>query len=412
MSPSLSDLTAGDALHPELRRVSATTLTPRLPAGTKPLYAVFEYEDEGGRFLGLVSPESAAANPGVPFGQLVPANPALPVMIETPLAQILERMEREQADALPVFAVRLEFAGAVTRMSLLSALFVQESLLQERADGLQLIMRRIEDTESGRTSEPPAEQTEWTGSSAVDELLRRSVSTLAEVAGARFGAIALLGSAGTERYYYSGADAELAEHVRKLHGEKTLSLADEQAGAMLALPITHRGRLYAQLYLWQHKERGKDAAATDHLVSDFAELLGVMLAHAETRVEQEQFCELLSRDETHLRMLAENALVGAFVEQDNVFRYINPALEKLLGEPSDALTGRVGLIEIARPDERVVAADKLQRCHREQGQTRFGLHLLHRTDGTAIDCEILARCMLHEHRPAVVGVVIRTPLAP
>lgn len=125
-------LIAREALDHHLIRVIGSMRAADLPKreGKARLYAVFE--EDGGRFLGMVTEAVCASFPFRIFTDLLREAQPKPVGAETPAEVVFQRMEEEGAEALPVLDERGNLLGAITRLSLLEALLRRE---RQRAEG-------------------------------------------------------------------------------------------------------------------------------------------------------------------------------------------------------------------------------------------------------------------------------------
>jgi signal transduction histidine kinase len=132
-------LTADDALSKFLYRVSADA-RPAPAETAQPHEAVYAVFDEAGagrarsKYLGLVDGRRAALFPQRIFADLLPDAQPSPASADTPLDEVQRRLLNEAVYAVPVFDDSGAFVGAVTRDSLLAALYGQATEAAERSD--------------------------------------------------------------------------------------------------------------------------------------------------------------------------------------------------------------------------------------------------------------------------------------
>ncbi len=110
--------------------------------------------------------------------------------------------------------------------------------------------------------------------------------------------------------------------------------------------------------------------------------------------------------QSRYQAFTEANLAGIYVLQDSVIRYINPALCRMLGYREDEVVGRMGVNELIHPDDRAMVEENIRR--RLGDEPTGGRYLLRalRKDGSTLYCEVLARRIEYEGRPAILGAVL------
>ena len=104
--------------------------------------------------------------------------------------------------------------------------------------------------------------------------------------------------------------------------------------------------------------------------------------------------------------LAERALVGVYIVQDGVFRYVNPALATIFGYKPQEIIDRMGPYDLVHVDDRKrVASEIRQRLDGEVEVSHYFLTGI-RKDGEQISCEVLGRRADFGGRPAVIGTLL------
>lgn len=102
----------------------------------------------------------------------------------------------------------------------------------------------------------------------------------------------------------------------------------------------------------------------------------------------------------------EANLAGIYVLQEGVIRYINPALCRMLGYREDEVVGQMGVDELIHPEDREMVRENIRRrLNGEPVGNRYLLRAL-RKDGSTLYCEVLARQIEYEGRPAILGTVL------
>ena len=116
--------------------------------------------------------------------------------------------------------------------------------------------------------------------------------------------------------------------------------------------------------------------------------------------------DALAESEAGFRMLTENALVGIYIIQDDVFRYVNPALAKSFGYAPEEIIGRLGPCDLTHPEDRDAVRDRIRRTFEGAVDSeRYGFRGVRR-DGTVIHIEVLGRLVEYAGRPAVMGTLL------
>lgn len=161
----------------------------------------------------------------------------------------------------------------------------------------------------------------------------------------------------------------------------------------------------------------EERAAQERLRSDKDELerqveeRTVALRQANEQLQQEvtklqKAEEALRQSEQRFRTAAEGALVGIYIIQDNRFRYVNPRLAQLVDYSPEELIDTISPLDLIHPEDRVRAAARLQqRMGGEPAQRPLIARGLAR-DGRLVHFESLARPVLFEGRPAIIGTLM------
>ncbi|MFH0794020.1 MAG: PAS domain S-box protein, partial [bacterium] len=116
--------------------------------------------------------------------------------------------------------------------------------------------------------------------------------------------------------------------------------------------------------------------------------------------------EALRESEKKFRDLVENSLVGVYVIQDGIFRYVNPKLAEIFGYESDQLIGKKGPMDLTHPQYRPIVENNIAK--RLSGE----IHSVHyefkgvTRDERAIDVEVYGSGTLYNGKAAVVGTLL------
>ncbi len=305
-------LTALDCLSSRVKLVLEEDRPPRqVPENT--LYAVFTHDIHTGTFCGLASQYDIVLHPDWIFADLVEHRPLESVMPDTPLNQVFDRMRKLQCETLPVLDEQGNFLGAISSGSLLEKLLRQErALLKETRRLYKLTEKERRELElwSGRLNmlqEASRTMLNVLAHTAIEaELLQAGIDALANMLEAEYGAIGILDAeGGLAQFVYTGISEQAASRISHLpEGRGLLGLVIQEnmpirledmtqhpqsAGfppghpvmtSLLAVPVSHAGRVYGRIYLSDKKNGEPFTEADELLAMSFARSLSLVLDNA------------------------------------------------------------------------------------------------------------------------------------
>ncbi|MEX8497901.1 EAL domain-containing protein [Leptothrix ochracea] len=314
------DLVAMDALADVLIvRVTADQRHKPGQWAQSGVYAVFDEEDPA-VFLGLVTEQDVATYPQRIFADLLRLNPISPVLHDVSLAALGALMESQGWRTLPVVDAEKTFLGVVTRASWLAALLARQKWLLEETRKLNEQIEldrqqklnwasRLQDLhEAGRTLLALLAH-----STIERDLLQGGIEALVKVIHARYGAIGILDADGhLSQFVHTGISAKAAHHIHDMpqgrgllgvvtHQDVALRIDDIHADprsagfpahhphmtSLLAVPISHLGRVYGRIYLSDKTDSEPFSAEDELLTRSFASSLSLVLDNAR-RLEEVQ----------------------------------------------------------------------------------------------------------------------------
>ncbi|MDR7392970.1 MAG: PAS domain S-box protein [Armatimonadota bacterium] len=116
--------------------------------------------------------------------------------------------------------------------------------------------------------------------------------------------------------------------------------------------------------------------------------------------------EALRESEEKFRSLVEQSLVGVYLIQDGVFRYVNPALATIFGYTRQELLEGMGPRDVTHPEDWPLVQENLRRrLEGEVEAVQYGFRGV-RKDGRVIHVEVHGRRTVYEGRPAVIGTLV------
>ena len=121
--------------------------------------------------------------------------------------------------------------------------------------------------------------------------------------------------------------------------------------------------------------------------------------------ESEGLAAELGASEQRFRLLAEEALVGVYLIQDDVFQYVNPAFASAFGYEAVEIIERLSPYDLAVPEDRdVVRAHIEPRLRGDTSSAHYRFRGL-RKDGSTVPVEALGRALQVVGRPAILGTL-------
>lgn len=116
--------------------------------------------------------------------------------------------------------------------------------------------------------------------------------------------------------------------------------------------------------------------------------------------------ESLRESEEKFRMLTETSLVGVYVLQDHLFRYVNPIAAKIFGYSVDEVTDQLGPANVVVPGDMPAVEENIRKRISGEVETLHYEFRGIRKDKTMIEIELYGSRITYHGRPAIVGSVI------
>ncbi len=162
-----------------------------------------------------------------------------------------------------------------------------------------------------------------------------------------------------------------------------------------------------QAGLWRHRTkdgRVLDVEVSSHRLEFAGRPAALVVAYDVTdRLRAEQ---ALRESEEMFRALVEQSLVGVYLIQDGLFRYVNPALAQIFGYAREELVDGRGPRDLVHPDDWPLVRENLRR--RIQGEVEAVRYEFRgvRRDGRVIHVEVHGARTLYQGRPAILGTLV------
>ncbi len=158
--------------------------------------------------------------------------------------------------------------------------------------------------------------------------------------------------------------------------------------------------------LWGRRKDGTDVMVEVSFSKLSTEDESYVIAIVRDVTERRRMEEALKESEELFRTLAEHSLVGVYLIQDRVFKYVNPRLAEIFGYKVEELVERRGPLDLTHPEDRGRVEENLRKrltgkvpsiCYQFRGL---------RKDGSTIYVEVYGARAKYGGKPAVVGTLI------
>ena len=116
--------------------------------------------------------------------------------------------------------------------------------------------------------------------------------------------------------------------------------------------------------------------------------------------------EDLKESEQKFRMLTETSLVGVYVLQDNVFRYVNPVAARMFGYSADEVIDKIGPLQVVLPEDLPLVQENIRKRISGEIETKHYEFRGITKDKRQVEIELYGSRILYHGRPAIVGSVI------
>lgn len=134
-------------------------------------------------------------------------------------------------------------------------------------------------------------------------------------------------------------------------------------------------------------------------------ITGVVLVFRD-QTEERRIQKAIKESEEKFRELSESALAGVYLIQDNVFKYVNPALANIFGYSVDEIIDTLGPLDLTYLDDREIVKENIRkRIEGKVKDIRYEFRGL-RKDGRIIYVEVHGTQINYKDKPAIVGTLI------
>ncbi|HEY3276849.1 MAG TPA: PAS domain S-box protein [Syntrophorhabdaceae bacterium] len=116
--------------------------------------------------------------------------------------------------------------------------------------------------------------------------------------------------------------------------------------------------------------------------------------------------EALRESEEKYRSVVESSLMGFYVVQDGVFRFVNRGFCEIFGYEREEIVGRLNPVANAIPEDRHLVEENIKkRLSGEQNFIEYEFRTM-KKDGKVINVKVLGGTMVYDGQPAATGTLI------
>jgi PAS domain S-box-containing protein len=155
-----------------------------------------------------------------------------------------------------------------------------------------------------------------------------------------------------------------------------------------------------------HKFMKRRDKTEEELLRQVEEMRGVNAELQAGKEEQASVAEELKQSEAKFRKLAEKSVVGIYLIQDDLLRYVNPKFAEIFGYEVDEMINRLEATAIVLPEDQPLVEENIRkRISGEVESIHFQFRGI-RKDQEIVQVEVYGSRIDHQGRPAVLGTMI------
>ena len=122
--------------------------------------------------------------------------------------------------------------------------------------------------------------------------------------------------------------------------------------------------------------------------------------------KRKQAEEALHESEVKFRDLVEKSVVGVYLLQNSLFRYVNAEFAAILGYRAEEMIDRIGPVDVIFPDDLSKVDETVyKRLFGDLKSIRYDFRVLNK-DGQVRDVEVYSSRTLYKGKPAIIGTLL------
>ena len=131
------------------------------------------------------------------------------------------------------------------------------------------------------------------------------------------------------------------------------------------------------------------------------------IANIITDISEHERTELAIREsEEKYRSVVEESLVGVYILEDGVFKYVNKQYCEISGYTYEELVNKMDNLELVHPEDREGMKDRMDACLKGASSPLTYQCRMVRRDTQVITVKTLASASSHRGRPAIIGTLL------
>jgi two-component system, cell cycle sensor histidine kinase and response regulator CckA len=198
-------------------------------------------------------------------------------------------------------------------------------------------------------------------------------------------------------------------HNDFLHDPQTLPWRDRAApfgiAAAAAFPIERAGGVWGALTIYSDEvDRFGDEDVK--LLAKVAGDIGFALDNLDREFRRKQAEEALLESENKFKSFAENALVGIYLLQDGVFKYVNPKFAQMFGYTVEECLNDMHYKNLVYPEDLTKVEEQVRK--RVSGEVEFVYYTFRglKKNGQSFHVEVYSSNSNYKGRPAATGTML------
>jgi len=144
----------------------------------------------------------------------------------------------------------------------------------------------------------------------------------------------------------------------------------------------------------------------EELLRHVEEMRGVIAELQACKEDQESVAEELKESEEKFRKLAEKSVVGIYLIQDDLLRYVNPKFAEIFGYEVDEMVNRLEATAVVFHEDRPLIEENIRKRIAGEVESIHAQFRGIRKDQEIIHVEVYGSRIDHQGRPAVLGTMI------